>query len=82
MAIKKDRSRIDVIRLAKLKSEIQEPLLGLFGEPRIGGKATNEKRELPAISWEWCSRISEYTNRIDRKASLEVIPDGVHRGLD
>ena len=73
---------MDVSRLAELKSKIRKPLLELFGEPRTRGKATDEKCELPAISWAWCSRISEYTNRIDWKASFEVIPDRVHRGLD
>ena len=71
-----------VVRLAKLKPEILKPLLELFRQPRTRGKAADEKRELLMINQEWYSRISECTNRVDRKASPEVIPDGVHRGLD
>ena len=41
---------MDVNRLAKLKSEIQKPLLNLFGEPRTCGKAADEKCKLPTIS--------------------------------
>ena len=70
-----------VIWLAKLKSKIQKPLLEFFRQPRTGGEATDEKCELLMINKEQFKNI-RYTNRIDRKALAEVIPDGVHRGLD
>jgi len=38
-----------VRRSAKLKSEVQEPPLELFGQPRTCGKATDEKRKLLMI---------------------------------
>ena len=70
------------IRLAKLKPKIHEPLLELFGQPLTCGKAANEKYELFRINRERRSRMPEYTNRIDRKASPEVIPDRVHGRLN
>jgi len=76
-----DCSRMRV-RLAKSKSKIQQPLLELFGQPCTVGKAANEKCELIVINQELCSRIPEHTDRVGRKASLEVIPDRVHGRLD
>ena len=66
------------IRLAKLKPKIRKPFLELFGQPRACGKAANEKRELFGINHEQCSRMTEYTDRIGRKASLEVISDRIY----
>ena len=51
-----DYSRVRVW-LAKPESEIHQPMLKLFGQPRIRGKPTDQKCELLIINWERCSRI-------------------------
>ena len=71
-----------LVWLAKLKLKVQKPLLELFGQPRTCGEAANEKHELLMINQERCPRILKYSNRVDEKASPEVTPDGVHRGLN
>jgi len=71
-----------LVRLAKLEPKIHKPLFELFRQPRTCGKAANEKCELPMNNQMWCSRISEYTNRVSGKTSPEVIPDAVHGRLD
>ena len=71
-----------LVWLAKLKSEIHEPLFELFRKPRTRGKAANEKCELLMIDQMRCSRISEYTDRVCGKASPEVLPDTVHRRVN
>jgi len=71
-----------LVRLAKLESEIHEPLLELFRQPRACGKATNEKYELLMINQVRCSKISEYTDRVGGKESPEVLPDTVYGRLD
>ena len=76
-----DHSRVRV-RLGKPKTKVQKPLLELFGQPRTCGKATNEKCELLVINQERCSRIPGYTDRVDGKVLLEVIPDRIHGRLN
>jgi len=76
-----DRSRMHV-RLAKPKSKIRKPPLELFGQPWTCSKTANEKCELIVMNQGLCSRIPEYTDRVGRKALLEVIPDSVHGRLN
>jgi hypothetical protein len=71
-----------LVRLAKLKSKVNKPLFELFGKPRACGEAADEKYELLMINQEPCLWMSWYTDRVDGKASPEVISDRVHGGLD
>ena len=70
------------LRPEKLKSKSHKPLFELFEQPRICGKAANEKCELIVVNQELCSRITEYTDRVVRRALLEIILDEVHGRLN
>jgi len=68
--------------LAKLQPDTQKPFLELFGQPRARGEATDEECGLPPGCQEQDLTSFKYANRIGSKASVEVILDGVHGGLD
>jgi len=71
-----------LVRLAKLEFKIRKPLFELFGKPWTCGEATDEKCELLMINLEPRSRVSEQTDRICGKPSLEVVLDGVYGRLN
>jgi len=70
------------LRPEKLKSKSRKPLLELFEQPRICGKAANENCELIVTNQELCSRIPEYTDRVGGRTLLEIILDGIHGQLN
>ena len=81
MTVRIDNSRVRV-RRAKPESEIHEPHLKLLGQPRICGKAANEKYELLMINQERRSGISKDTDRVGGKPLPEAVPDTVYDRLN
>ena len=68
--------------LANLQPDAQKSFLQLFGQPRTRSKTTDEESDLFLGDQEESSGNSKHTNRIGGEASAEVIPDGIHDGLN